>query len=373
MLALKKSYGFENLVCEGPEFKGMVPEGSKVRLFFNHADDGLMAKGEVIAGFQISGRNHVFYSGDARIDGNTIIISSNFVDEPIFVRFAFSDLDSVNLFNKAGLPAIPFRTDSIPIFIRPVNIGYINNKVTGSMKLSMACPDTLCQIRYTLDGSDPLFTSPLYLEPIVLKSSCSITSRAFKGGLASSLVQRSAFSQHAAINKTITVVHPCSERYRGGDHALSDGIRGSDVYYDGNWQGYLKSDFDAGIDLGDTIPIRNICAGFLQNSGSWIFLPVKVRISISTDGIHFTQLSETVTTESQQRTDPFVKEYCWEAKGGSQKSDEKQDSSPAGAGNLDLVARHIRIFAENIGVCPKWHPGRGDKAWVFVDEVMVNR
>ncbi len=373
LLALNKSYGFEKITCEGPEYEGMARDGKKVHLFFNHADDGLFAKGEVIPGFRLAGKDLVFYDAEAGIDGNSIVVGSEKVAEPVYVRYAFSDLDSVNLFNREGLPAVPFRTDSLPVFIRSVTIDYSNDTVTGFMKISLNCPDALCQVRYTLDESEPAFTSNLYREPILLESSCSIATRAFKGGLASSLIIRSAYSRHAGINRKVATAYPFSDRYKGGRHALLDGIRGSDDYTDGRWQGYQKNDLDATIDLGDIISMKNLSVGFLQDSKSWIFLPAKVQISISTDGIHFRQLSEMVTTESPQRMDPFVKEYCWDAPPEVQKSEGKSRNPSDEKESNNLTARYVRFYAENIGVCPKWHPGRGDKAWIFVDEVVVNR
>jgi hypothetical protein len=78
--------------------------------------------------------------------------------------------------------------------------------------------------------------------------------------------------------------NPYDERYRAaGDHALIDGVRGTDNFRDGAWQGYLGVDFVAIIDLGEEKNISEVIPRFYQNSTSWIFLPETVAVSFSKD------------------------------------------------------------------------------------------
>ncbi len=365
LLALSGTYGFENIICKGPEYRSMTVEGSSVRLFFENVQGGLFKKGEDLTCFKIAGKDNVFYQADAKIDGHCVVVTSQNVSEPVSVRYAFSDTDSVNLFNQAGLPAVPFRTDTIPFFNRPVEIVYSTDSLTGLKQLSLKCSDTLCQVRYSLDGTEPDKSSVLYQKPILLDHSCSIGARAFKGSLVSSLVSKSKYFRHAGINKRITTTHPFAKQYPGGSNALLDGVQGSEDFTDSFWQGYQGVDFDAIIDLGDTISVKNICAGFMQNSGSWIFLPTLVQISISKDGVKYSPSREIKTMESQKTTDVILKEYCFEPGIGS-------EQQQPGSGQTGPVARFIRIYAKNTGFCPKWHPGKGGKAWLFVDEIIIN-
>lgn len=108
------AYGKE-VVYSGPIYASMTTEGDKLRLLFTQVADGLMAKGdEPLKGFAIAGQDHKFVWADARIDGDTVVVWSDQVPHPVAVRYAWADNPVCNLYNKAGLPASPFRTDDWP-------------------------------------------------------------------------------------------------------------------------------------------------------------------------------------------------------------------------------------------------------------------
>ena len=112
--ALHLVYG-KDVDHSGPIYKSMAIEGGKIRLTFDHVGDGLIAKdGEKLTGFAIAGVDKKFYWADAIIDGETLVASSSNVPEPVAVRYAWSTNPVCNFYNKAGLPASPFRTDSWP-------------------------------------------------------------------------------------------------------------------------------------------------------------------------------------------------------------------------------------------------------------------
>jgi sialate O-acetylesterase len=111
--ALAKTYGHD-IVYSGPLYKSMRVEDDKIRIFFNYSDGGLMIKGTRLTCFTIAGSDRKFVEAQAVIDGNTVVVSSDKVKQPVAVRFAWSNTDEPNLFNKAGLPASLFRTDDWP-------------------------------------------------------------------------------------------------------------------------------------------------------------------------------------------------------------------------------------------------------------------
>ena len=111
--ALAKTYGYD-IVCSGPLYKSMRVEDDKIRIFFDYTDGGLMTKGPRLTHFTIAGSDRKFVEAEAVIDGNTVVVSSDKVKHPVAVRFAWSNTEEVNLFNKAGLPASLFRTDDWP-------------------------------------------------------------------------------------------------------------------------------------------------------------------------------------------------------------------------------------------------------------------
>jgi len=112
LAARAQTYG-EKIAYSGPIYKSFKTEGESIRLSFEHTEGGLRTKnGEKLQGFTIAGADHKFYWADASFDGDEIIVSSPHVKFPIAVRYAWADNPVCNLYNGAGLPASPFRTDS---------------------------------------------------------------------------------------------------------------------------------------------------------------------------------------------------------------------------------------------------------------------
>ncbi|WP_035611429.1 sialate O-acetylesterase [Haloferula sp. BvORR071] len=111
--ALAKTYG-KQVVAAGPEFKEAKVEGSAMRLSFDSIGGGLVAKSGELASFAIAGEDKKFVWADAKIDGNTVVVSSPQVSAPVAVRYAWASNPVATLFNKEGLPAEPFRTDNWP-------------------------------------------------------------------------------------------------------------------------------------------------------------------------------------------------------------------------------------------------------------------
>ncbi|BDI30166.1 9-O-acetylesterase [Capsulimonas corticalis] len=136
LTALAKTYG-QKVEYSGPEYKSYKVEGSKVRVSFDHLGGGLTVSTvtplsdyltrtgaftptvdpsptAAVKGFAVAGDDHKWYWADAVIDGDTIVLSSPSVASPVAVRYAWANNPVTNLYNKAGLPAVPFRTDDWP-------------------------------------------------------------------------------------------------------------------------------------------------------------------------------------------------------------------------------------------------------------------
>lgn len=113
--ALQNVYGQKNVEGSGPVLESAKREGTAIRLHFSHLGGGLVAKGaEALKGFVICGADRKFVPAEAKIDGADILVSSPSVAEPLAVRYGWADNPICNLFNQAGLPASPFRTDDFP-------------------------------------------------------------------------------------------------------------------------------------------------------------------------------------------------------------------------------------------------------------------
>ena len=108
--AMNLAYGKKVEYC-GPIYKSMKVDGNKISIDFSHAASGLMQKGDTLKGFVIAGADKKFFFANAIIKNNTVVVSSPNVQQAVAVRYGWADFPAVNLFNKEGNPASPFRTD----------------------------------------------------------------------------------------------------------------------------------------------------------------------------------------------------------------------------------------------------------------------
>ena len=112
--ALAKTYGKE-IEYSGPEYQSIKIDKNQIILTFDHLGKGLIAKGKYgyPQGFTIAGADQKFFWAKASIKGNTVVVYSPFIDNPVAVRYAWANNpDDANLYNSEGLPASPFRTDN---------------------------------------------------------------------------------------------------------------------------------------------------------------------------------------------------------------------------------------------------------------------
>jgi sialate O-acetylesterase len=123
-LVARKMVYSEDIVASGPLFKDFKIEGEKIRVSFTETGRGLTTgtqpwlaqkvqpfPKDKLIGFFIAGEDKKWIEADAKIDGDSVIISSGQVSKPIAVRYGWANSPCCNLYNKDGLPASPFRTD----------------------------------------------------------------------------------------------------------------------------------------------------------------------------------------------------------------------------------------------------------------------
>lgn len=137
----------------------------------------------------------------------------------------------------------------------------------------------------------------------------------------------------------------------GGPNGLLDGLIGDLDWRKGRWQGYQSQDFEAVIDMKKMEKVDSITLGFLRDKRSWIFLPKGIELFGSKDSVKFVKLSEWVI--EGEDTGIFVERVPMTLTGSNKKY------------------RYLKIKAINYGKLPDWHPGRGEDAFIFIDEISI--
>jgi hexosaminidase len=226
------------------------------------------------------------------------------------------------------------------------------DKSTKEFSVSILKGQNGIDIRYSINGNDVDTNSALYSGPIIINKSAVVKIAAFRQNHFIGKRIALSFDFHKAVNSKIYIKNKYDERYRaGGDNGLIDGIRGTEDIHDGLWQGYEGVDFEAVIELGEEKEINQVIPRFLLNTNSWIFLPIKVSVSLSKNNVDFGDEKIIDNNIPLKNSEIVLKDFV---------ADFKYQS-----------ARYIKVKAESIKKCPDWHPGAGGKAWLFIDEIVV--
>ncbi len=233
---------------------------------------------------------------------------------------------------------------AVPYFV------YESRTFTNDMEFSLASINPQAEIYYSFDGSEPNQNSNKFEEPIRISKSRTIKAIAYVSGIPSKIA--TAEFNKIPGGRSIEIKNAYSNQYAaGGDIAMLDFIRGGENFRTGAWQGYYGVDFEAVVDLGAKQQINEISAGFHQEQKSWIWMPRYVEISISNDGENFRKLGRIENEIDEKAEAGLVNEF--------------------GINGLTRQARYVKVFAKSIAVCPDWHIGAGNKAWIFVDEISI--
>ena len=113
LCALADEYGVK-VPNAGPTYASVTPLGGALKLNFTHTDGGLVVKGDKLEEFSVAGKDHRWHWAEAKIKGDSVVVSSADVPDPLAARYAWQANPHATLFNGAGLPANPFRTDDWP-------------------------------------------------------------------------------------------------------------------------------------------------------------------------------------------------------------------------------------------------------------------
>ncbi|MCK4569085.1 MAG: sulfatase-like hydrolase/transferase [Bacteroidales bacterium] len=136
----------------------------------------------------------------------------------------------------------------------------------------------------------------------------------------------------------------------GGEYALTDGYLASLEFTDESWLGFHGDNLEIVIDMGKIEVIDTIEIGFLENQASWIFLPTMIEIYGANDPVSFTLIDRKNFGKISKDLKIAIESYQFHG---------------------SITTQYIKVIASNVRTCPDWHPGIGENAWLFVDEVIV--
>ncbi|NEU08058.1 cytochrome C [Flavihumibacter sp. R14] len=224
----------------------------------------------------------------------------------------------------------------------------------NSISLQIKHPINGVQIRYTTDGSEPdSLKSLIYNKEILLKENTTLKARAYKAGWYGSDVITSNFYRSIYQPDSILFLLPADEQYRGaGAKTLTDKQLGEYDVNSGKWIGFRQNNMEAMLFFKQPVMMQSVTLNMLRQIPNYIFPPTGVEIWGGSNKNNLRLLS-------------IIK-----PKAG--KEGDEDSSIKVEAKFKPQQISCIKIVAKNLKKLPVWHPGKGEPAWVFVDEIFLN-
>lgn len=241
------------------------------------------------------------------------------------------------------------RIDAESIVLAPW-FEYSKSVFKDSVLVKIVNPNNDASVYYSLKDSNHDTLWMLYTKPLYVSSSCTLQAKTYaKSGKTSSLNTALFYKMNS--NLSIKLLSKYNPQYHaGGPEGLIDGIRGNTNWRLGGWQGFQDTDFEAILDLGLVKTCKFAGASFLQDAKSWIWMPKELEISVSNDTSSFILLANITHSIADTSMVSTINNLTIEK---------------------SFTARYIRFKAKNFGTIPEWHPGKGSKAFIFIDELWV--
>ena len=214
----------------------------------------------------------------------------------------------------------------------------------GKVFLKLECEVPNADIRYAL-GDTPIEKAEKYTQPIPFNESTTFKATVFSGK-ATNTITTGEVTFHKAIAKKMSYSPLYHKKYQGqGEMTLTNVVRGSKNFLDGQWLGWLGDDVTLTLDLEQATEVSEVRIGAMDYQASGIYFPIKFAVALSTDGKNYREVA-THNEPCVVRGKPSLKDFA--LKFNSQE------------------ARYIKITLKNVKTPPK-----GGDAWLFIDEVLV--
>ena len=208
-----------------------------------------------------------------------------------------------------------------------------------------------CEIRVEIAEEGKPVKKLIYSKPFSLTSTCKVTAISHHLTLGDSKPSHAQFFKRNNSLELVSVAAYDNQYAAGGKEALIDGVRGSNDFRTGSWQGFHGKDLEAVIDLGKEQAISSVSLSCLEEIKSWIWFPSQVEILISHDGENFANAGVI-------KNDGLTNDYAAKTKEFSK--------------SLRASGRYVKIVAKPaFESIPEWHEGKGNPVWIFADEITI--
>jgi uncharacterized membrane protein len=210
-------------------------------------------------------------------------------------------------------------------------------------------------IRYTIDGTEPdSITSKEYSNDIILTNNTTVKAKAFKKGWISSAVMEGYFFSSKYKPDSVVNLLPPDKQYSGdGAKTLIDLVKGeANNFVSGKWLGFKNNKMESLLLFNSPVNVKSVTLSALIDIGSYIMPPLSVEIWGGNETNRLKLLGR-ITPQQPTMVQP-----------GSLKAFELTFAA--------VTVKYLKIIAVPVSKLPAWHPGKGDKGWVFADEVFVN-
>jgi len=248
-----------------------------------------------------------------------------------------------------------FRSDTLVMQLTPPILQNEEQVLTSAVPLKMKHYINGAQIRYTLDGTEPdSLKSPLYDGKALLEGNLQLKARAFKPGwISSETVTQYFFRTTYRPDSAQFITKPDPKFASQGPKSLFNGIKGEAVNFaGGQWLGYRENKMESLLYFGKPVNLQSVTFSCLNLISSYIMPPYAVEVWAGPDAAHLKLVGKL-----------------------SPKQPEKYESPTIQAVEVKFApvqAAVVKLVAVPVPALPKWHQGKGEKGWVFVDEVFLN-
>ena len=219
----------------------------------------------------------------------------------------------------------------------------VENK-EGNIYLKLECEVPNADIRYAL-GDTPIEKGEKYTTPIAIKGSTTYKAAVFSAN-ATNTITSGQITFHKAIGKSVSYSPLYHKSYQGqGEGTLTNVIRGTKNFHDGQWLGWLGDDVTLTLDLGETTEVSEVRIGAMDAQSSGIYFPERLTVALSADGKNYREVAaqeEPCTIKGKPSLKDFVLKF------------DPQST------------RYLQIQLKNVKTPPK-----GGDAWLFIDEILV--